>query len=357
MRPESLRLGRARPDVCLFLVALASTATGCRHAERASHELFSSSTAERVVSRADYEVAWTWGSEEDTVLLAPRLIVAAKEGGVFVFDDVSGRVTFFDEAGHPQWHWGGRGRGPSEFDNVRDMTLNDLGELVVLDSGNRRLVKLSAGGSLLDQVTIPDVGYVDQVVPLPSSGYLLITYGTPTVVHLAPGGRIEGSFDLPWEHYAELSAVERQGSVADFAGKWVYGFKMGNGWFSFAGVDSIGVFPYVEHTPFPLVSRDESGGVRRTQILENVCSACSLALRADTLVVHFGGATEGQFSLLDRYALSTGHYLGTRRLPIRASNVAIGHDVVFALDIESLFPRLVALRPSSILSIASQGTH
>lgn len=122
--------------------------------------------------------------------------------------------------------------------------------------------------------------------------------------------------------------VQHSGQIAQWRDdKWVFGFGYGNGWMVFAGSDLIGVYPYVEHTAFPLVRvfNRLGGSVTQTAGGQPVTSGCSVSVVGDTLLVLFGGE-EGRGWVLDRYDARNGQYLHSDLLPHFSNRAAVGDD-------------------------------
>lgn len=116
------------------------------------------------------------------------------------------------------------------------------------------------------------------------------------------------------------------------------------GW-CFAGSDLIGVYPYVEHTAFPLVRVFSRLGGLITQTAggQPVTSGRSVSVVGDTLLVLFGGE-EGRGWVLGRYDVRNGQYLHSDLLPHFSNRAAVGDDGrVFTLYSAGMFPVIVAL--------------
>lgn len=226
--------------------------------------------------------------------------------------------------------------------------MDGLGRAVVLDPGNQRIAVVDSSGHFVRRVPITAVGWAEQVLPLGDSRYVLATTDSmrPFAV-LDSAGVVVERFGIPWEAFASLDPLARQGAIAQVGGdRWIYGFVMGDGWFVFDGTkpqDRPG--RYVEHTDFPGVTQTRSGNSVTTRMEKFVpCSACSLSGSDSVLYVHFGGYTSEQKRLVDRYAIADRRYLGSYRLPVAASAVVMFGGRAYVLQSDTT-TQLLALTP------------
>ncbi|MBI4513270.1 MAG: hypothetical protein HY702_04090 [Gemmatimonadetes bacterium] len=81
-------------------------------------------------------------------LLHPSAIRTDSGGRVYVADIADRSVKVFDAFGTPITTLGGTGRGPGEFQRIQDFEVI-AGEVIVLDSGLRRVVRMTEDGSVL----------------------------------------------------------------------------------------------------------------------------------------------------------------------------------------------------------------
>ena len=316
--------------------------------------LFVEGQGERVFSAIRYDTLWVYGSAADTVLTQPLDLIVAGDGSLFVLDANGPVIHKFSSAGTLVWSWGVQGEGPGEVMNVRAMTQSPGGGLVLVDSGNRRLVYLSDSGILEREVPLRVDGVVINGIAAVGSDLVLSTTGdSPFVVVSAETGRRLDVEPMPWDGFEELSVLQRYGTIIGPAGgsdRWVFGFAVGNGWFVFERDRVLGTYPYVEHTEFPMVvvTRSRSGETVRTSQRTPVRpdpAGYDLAVRGDTLAVLFGGATSAQLRVIDRYDLRTGQYLSSMLLPRWVHSFATVDDMMFVGYLEEdLYPVLLALR-------------
>ena len=248
------------------------------------------------------------------------------------------------------WSWGREGSGPGEVRDVRAMTLSSSGDLVLVDSGNRRIVSLSSEGRLVGEVPLSiDAGYVSGVVSLQSNRFVMATNGLVPWILVDQSGKQVQIVDTP-SGVGELSALQRFGFIAKWKqDRWVFGFQNGNGWFTFRSSAMEMASPYVEHTGFP------SSDATRLPIGEMVHSAVSLSARGDTLTVLFAGITRGQFYWLDRYELQTGAYIDSLLLPQPVKQAVVGSQGLVFVVTYDIVPTLMALRPRPMRSGRQRG--
>lgn len=313
---------------------------------RAGHEpqnLFENGVGERVFDRLAFDTLWTYG-KGDTVLANATDIESLPGGDAVVLDAFDQRVHRIGPAG-VVWSWGQRGEGPQDVQNVRAMTVDTRTELVLADSGNRRLIWLSAQGNWLRARSLPRptgtwvTGTVNGIVALDIGGYILHTMDDALLVPVAEDGDGEDPVPVPWTTVRSMDPLLTYGEIA--SGKderWVFGFGVGNGFFVFSGRNPQGSYPYVEHVDFPTLVRSQiPGGFRVTYSARPTRSAQDMAIRGDTLLVL---ARNWQ---LDRYRLETGEYLESTALPGPIRRFAFAGDTLLAIDAAGLFPAITAL--------------
>lgn len=311
-----------------------------------SPELWAADTrdVERRFLPAEWDTAWVRGGADDTLLANPSVLRAAPHGLV-VLDRPLHRITAFDPDGRLTWTFGSRGDGPDEFQDPRDVRVDELGRILVYDPGTAKVVVLSHSGQPISRAPLGDLTRGDQFLPISDSAFVLATFAHQTPMAVVDwSGRVRNRFDLPWGDFSALSVVARQGLLFGQATTWGYGFSMGNGWFGYEGLSARpDTGRYVEHTPFPVLVRNSSGSTTVIRMAEpSNCSACSMVLDDGRLYVHFGGTTDLMQRIVDVYSWESGAYLGTVLLPHQAETM----DVLgrrFYIGFSDPYPRLVAL--------------
>jgi len=115
--------------------------------------LFSASdNVERVESSVVFDTLWVVGGAEDTILALPSLPRPDGAGGLVFFDLTNVKAYRIGANGDLLWSWGEKGEGPGEIMNVRALDVRSDGSVVLVDSGNQRLVTLDANGQLVGEV-------------------------------------------------------------------------------------------------------------------------------------------------------------------------------------------------------------
>ncbi|HYW08725.1 MAG TPA: hypothetical protein VE913_17315 [Longimicrobium sp.] len=298
----------------------------------------------REVLAEAWDTLWTVGaSANDTVLLNPYL-VAASDSGVYLFDGGNHSVLALGPEGGVRWRFGRQGSGPDEFRGVRDLKTGSDGSVLVLDPRNGRIIRLNAAGGVRSRIPLGATGHAEQLASLDSGRIVLLTMDPARAFAIMDSvGNVRERFSLPWAGFAALDQIARQGLIAPSGGGgWIFGFSMGDGWFTFNGSASVGSASYVEHTDFPAVKTTSAGA---TQMAEyNACSACSASVSDSTLYVHFGGYGPHPESVIDLYHVNARRYLGSFILPMKATAIAAAGDRIYALR-DDPYPMLLALRP------------
>lgn len=301
------------------------------------------SRTDRTDFAARWDTLWTFGGTGDTLLASAGYLVPDDRGGVFVMDYLLPKVHHVDADGTLRWSWGTKGRGPGEWSDGRAMALDVNGGVVLVDYGNRRIVNLSYDGDL-----IGEVGYdirslvVFGVAVLQSGLYVMHTEApVPWILVDRDGKAVDStSVELP-SGFGDLSLYQRGGLVARWKeDRWVFGFEVGNGWFTFRREAVDLASPYVEHTDFP--PRDGPGAG------DLAVSAVSLSVRGDTLAVLFGGNTRARLYWLDLYDLNSGAYLKSLFLPMPAKYAVMGPEGQVFLVTYDLYPTVMAIRPRNL---------
>lgn len=310
--------------------------------------LFEAGAGERTMRSMQYDTLWMYG-HGDTILSSADRIVATSSGDAVVLDVLGQRVHRIGPDG-VVWSWGGRGEGPGELQNAQALTINGEGDVVIADSGNRRLVWLSSAGTQLRDVPVPAMlsergtTEINGIVSLMDGGYVLDTMGSNRWWRLSELGQLEGRITHPWHGWSAMDPLQTYGRVSGGQGNiWVFGFGIGNGFFVFDGDHPIGSYPYVEHIDFPaLVTTELSNNrfavsyTKRPHI-----AALDIAVQGDTLFVL---SVSGN---LDRYTIA-GEYLGTTILPSSSvAGIAVSGTALMYIDTQELTSVIIAVQTRS----------
>lgn len=317
-------------------------------------DLWGHEAGSRVELQVRFDTMWTYRAE-DHVLASASRVEAFPNGDAAVLDIVGQQVHRIGPQG-VMWSWGHLGQGPRELRNARAMTVGRNGDVVIVDSGNRKLVWLSSSGQWLRERALPPAkgkwvtGTTRGIVALNSGRYVLYGDGPDPWVLYSESGQIQSPVPSPWDGFDGMHPLQTQGVVAGAHDeRWVFGFSLGNGFFVFSGLETLGSFSYVEHFGFPTVvaTRSAKGGFSLSYAGRPTQSANDLIVQDETLLV----LTRSR--LLDRYDLNTGVYEGTVTLPGRARRVASWDGGLLVVDGSKLVPTVVSMR--STPSIFSRG--
>jgi hypothetical protein len=328
----------------MLLLTLATLGCDARRSGSDATVSASSETPRREVIARTWDTLWTvGGSARDTLLLNPYL-VAASDSGVYLFDGGNRSVLALSAEGKVRWRFGREGSGPDEFRGARDLKMGSDGSVLVLDPRNGRIIRLNAAGVVRARIPLGAVGHAEQLASLDSGRIVLLTMDPSRAFAIMDTlGNVRERFSLPWAGFAALDQIARQGLIAPSGGgAWLFGFSMGDGWFTFDGSKSVGSARYVEHMDFPEVETTSAGA---TQMAEyNACSACSASVSDSILYVHFGGYGPHPESVIDLYHVNGRRYIGSFILPAKATAIATAGDRIYALR-DDPYPMLLALRP------------
>jgi hypothetical protein len=294
-----------------------------------------------------WDTVWSvGGTAPDTTLLRPFLL-ASTGNGVFVYDGVAKRVTAYAADGAVRWRFGRQGKGPDEFEKVRDMRVSRGGGVDLLDPRNNRIMRLNADGTVRGRIPLSAIGHAEQMVPLGDSAFVLLAeHPESAFVVMDTLGKLRERLTVAWDGFRRLESLARQGYMASSGGRWVFAFSFGDGWFACRGErPERYVGRFVEHTGFPKVKAVSTAlGTAKQMDEYDACSACSISIAGSTLYVHFGGYTPVAQRVVDLYDLDRGTYRGSWVLPSVAKAVDVAGDRVYALT-ENPYPELIALRP------------
>ena len=333
---------RARLFIVLF-----SAAGGCisdAHDNGGSDLWDAASSRPRTFASASWDTLWVLGGPEDTLLLQPAYLQADRHG-VYVYEFGAGRLVALAADGRIRWSFGRLGSGPGEFSNVRDMKIDTDGKIWLYDVGNQRVTRLTPSGELDLEIRVAAAERGEQMVPVDDTTAAIFTFADTTpIVLVAESGEVLDRRTLPWPAFESLHVLQRQGVAVSNSFGWGYLLGQGNGWFVFERGGRRRTQSYVEHNPMAELVREGTARMQATRISGDAsCTACSAALMGDTLVVHFGGASEQKYRLLDRYDWRTGEYLSTIVLPLQVPRVTVYGDRVYVLYLSG-YPTLMALR-------------
>jgi len=300
---------------------------------------------ERSMIPVDWTLIWRRGGVDDTLLIRP-LKLRGHDEDLYVLDLQAQRVLAFDREGGLDWTFGSPGEGPNEFEGVRDMRLGGAGDRIYIhDPELGRITIIDDRGRPVRMISVRNAGHSQTLAPFGDSLFVLVTGASEeplAVVDLE--GRVVRRMSLPWEGFADLPRLSRQGAAATDGDRWVYGFLLGNGFFGFEGLEPLPYTGrYVQHTGFPAVTVRRSGR-RTTRMLaeQPVCSGCSLTLNDGVLYVLFGGGGPEHARIIDLYRWRDGEYLGSYEIPVSATAIHAHGDRLYVMA-DVPYPEINAL--------------
>ncbi len=334
------------------------TALGCETGPSEAPRLWSGPLApgERTFEAVEWTLEWELGDDPSLLLASPRHLTSL-DSLVVWWDDFDHQVFAVGADGALRWTFGREGKGPDEFSSMGDLAVDATGNILALDSDNGRLTRISPMGERLELMPLPE-GYWRSLAPQPDGAIVLAGVdGEQPFALLGPGGSLQARFGIPWEGFAELALIQRQGRLVDHRdGRWAYAFIVGNGWFPYRGSEPMGyIGQNIEHTDFPEMVVVATRNSRVSRLAERPsCSSCAGWMSGDTLSVLFGGYGEHANRLVDRYALSDGAYLGSLLLPTPAVDVIAAAELTVVLD-AGMEPRLRAYSRQSTAAGGGEG--
>ncbi len=167
---------------------------------------------------ADLPPEWTLQAEEiatlgqdpidaTTAFFNPAAVGFDARGRIYVLDTGNHRVQVFAPTGDLVASRGRHGNGPGELSGPEGMWVYPSGEIVIADTGNRRLVRFGAAGSPLDTVPVEYlplevVGTAEHifVLRLPPASFMFGPEAEPLVTVLDRDGKQLDSIVPPQPH-------------------------------------------------------------------------------------------------------------------------------------------------------------
>ena len=96
-------------------------------------------------------------SDDDNVLFyMPSDITVDEEGNVYVLDSGNHRIQKFDSEGNFLASFGRHGQGPGDFQYPQSIDIDDLGNMYVADSGNQKINILKPDGTFDKDIQMMD---------------------------------------------------------------------------------------------------------------------------------------------------------------------------------------------------------
>jgi hypothetical protein len=143
------------------------------------------------IASADYDYFFTWGSHgtEAGQFDLPRGISLDQAGDVYVIDQVNNRTEVFSGDGEFLRQWGSPGSGDGEFNMPFGILVED-GKVYIVDRKNNRVQEFTQDGTYTAQFgtrePMPDVPFGPVAIAVNSSGYFFVG-GTAGIQVFTPG--------------------------------------------------------------------------------------------------------------------------------------------------------------------------
>ncbi len=300
---------------------------------------------------------WVRGnSKEPDLLTEPRHVVAA-HGIVVVLDAGTREIIGFDAlTGQSRFNLQAKGEGPGEFRRPSHIAITPSG-FAVVDQATSRVT------------TFDSLGRVQRTTPLldavSSSGICVMRRGLlisktsgaiGSVLQSDSTGRLLSRRTLDERgRKADEYAWSTHVTGPDASDNCVLARLYGANWYVVSPSGALTMHAYIEAGSEPAVttSQAKKGKVGGKQIIEithttgAVSTASDAMLLNDTLIVRARGSGRNEYRLLDYYAISSGAYIYSRRLPLMPNTVTVGPSGTFyALGIGEESAGLWALKPS-----------
>ncbi|MFQ6033273.1 MAG: PKD domain-containing protein [Candidatus Bipolaricaulia bacterium] len=173
-----------------------------------------------------YRPVKTWGSwgAGEGELGHPRGIDIDPQGRVFIADTGNDRIVLFTGEGEFIEDWGRRGSRPGEFVAPQGIAIKDEG-VYVLDSGNRRVQRLSFTGRPLGEWAIAEAQDPYAIAVAPDGTVYVADRGAHLIYKFTPDGRLAAQGGGEGDRRGQLS---KPGGVAVAADGSLYVADTGN---------------------------------------------------------------------------------------------------------------------------------
>ena len=273
----------------------------------------------RHVVQKNWKPLWRrGGKKEETLFALPREMIASSDG-VYVADGGGLEVFAFDTIGKLRWKHGRKGAGPGEYLELTDLTLDNGGNVALLDARNGRLTFLERDGKLKRTMSTGSVGWPSSVCMF-ANGNLLFTVASPEHFFMIAdsSGKVQREQEFPWPTRADAPRFLKSGYLAR-------GHAANNCWFTTvfgfgtARILSDGsavTSPFIESIAPPVIRIvPTTAKTRGGQFLDSGDNAALASFTSgDTLFVFFMGKPTAEKPILDLYD-AKGRYMESWNLP------------------------------------------
>lgn len=173
----------------------------------------------------------------------PRLVLVTQENEIIISDKVSNSIRKFDKNGIFITQTGGRGRGPSEFQEITDMKFSNDGRIMVVDKLLNRISFFDHNLNYINTKTININTQVtlEQIYQLDTDSYLLLYFRNLWVKENAKFLHKVNS-ELDQIEFSAIDIMELFDSNSDLEISMVYSPMYQSTQF---GRKKIGIVPYI----------------------------------------------------------------------------------------------------------------
>lgn len=261
------------------------------------------------------------GTIESETLL-PGL-VRLKKDVIYLYDYGDSRVKAFDLAGRKAWTYGRAGQGPGEFSNPTDLKVDAEGRVWIADPTNLRITiydpRTGDARFIRTPEPVSDVAPAGDglawAVPMNPQRLLLLLDETGMVQRYVSGPEFaEHSHPLLWE--LNLDPRARTGPIVSF--------RYSDRFFAVDGeTGEVVEHRGIEKVEFPDVVGWESGGYTITRVAPDATEAAQSTAEDNGLYYVLFEMRSERVSIVDVYDSFTAQYIGSLRLPLPVSFIAV----------------------------------
>jgi hypothetical protein len=310
-------------------------------------------TAERRTLASVWDTIWTYPSSKtkNREGARPRFASAGVDG-VVIFDDSLRRFAKLDNNGDLKWTLERDSVGSVPLGGGIAFTVASDGVISILDPQRSRILLVGSDGKVIRSISLTKRQHFTQIAAIDTTTLVAMSINSPALALMSRSGDSLGLVKLPWNGFADLHPLARQGVLANNrTNNWIFAFSYGDGWFAFRGVaarDFVG--RYVDYRPFPEVIIQKMGDQTDAGLSEfTPCTACSVAMTDSSVFLLAGGSKRTMQRIVDEFSVANGAYRGSFELPAAAVSIAINNGVYYVITraAEGSPRRLLALRPHS----------
>jgi hypothetical protein len=237
------------------------------------------------------------------------------------YSDASRKLLAIDTAGHERWSIGPRLPSGDSLRGVEDLRVLADGRIAALDARSNRLIVAHPNGTVAKELRLGNLGRVTDVVQLEEHRLLVLAPddSMPFVV-ISDSGRMMRRLPFPSPAYTAVHPLARAGVLGSGTdGRWVFGFRLGNGLVAFQDTLQAGpVASYPEPVRFPLVIEESRPGFRSSRLGRITRTASAITVLGSHSFVLFGGESPDRGRIIDAYRFPGSTYAYSLQLPAKA---------------------------------------